>query len=65
MPAGIWDTIVEWESNGLPKERIKPPITANIILSPKLRWMNNLNRLFKTRQSSFYYFKCSKFTCCL
>ena len=42
LPTGLTDTIiVEWESNGLPNQKIKHPITANHSLSPGLRWMNN------------------------
>ena len=41
MPAGLTDTIVECESEGLSIEKIKPPLTANISLSPKLKQMNN------------------------
>ena len=37
MPAGLTDTIVECESEGLSIEKIKPPLTANISLSPKLK----------------------------
>ena len=41
MPASIKITIVKWESKWLLNEKIKPPITANNSLSPKLSWMNN------------------------
>ena len=42
MPAGVTDTIKEWESTGFPNEKIKPPIVANNSFSPKLRYINNL-----------------------
>ena len=41
IPAGITDAVVEWESKGLPDEKIKLPTKLNNILSPKLRWINN------------------------
>ena len=41
MPDGLTDTIVEWKSEDLSNGKIKPPITANDSLSPKLIWMNN------------------------
>ena len=41
MPAGITNTIVEWESKGLSNEEIKLSFTANNYHSPKLRWINN------------------------
>lgn len=37
IPAGITDAVVEWESKGLPDEKIKLPTKLNNILSPKLR----------------------------
>ena len=42
MPAGLTDTIVEWESKELLNEKIKRPIIVNYNLSPKQIWMNNL-----------------------
>ena len=33
--------MVQWESKELSNEKIKPPITANSSLSPKLTRMNN------------------------
>ena len=42
MPAGLTDTIVEWESKEFLKEKIMSPIIANHNLSPKRRWINNL-----------------------
>ena len=41
MPAGLIDAIVECESKALSNEKIRPPITANHSLSPKLIWINN------------------------
>ena len=41
MPASIKITIVKWESKWLLNEKIKPSITANNSLFPKLSWMNN------------------------
>ena len=41
MPAGLTDTIVDWESKRLSNVKIKSHITANHSLSPKLIWMNN------------------------
>ena len=41
MAAGLTDTIVDWKSRDLPNKRIKPHITPNHSLSPKLTWMNN------------------------
>ena len=41
MPAGFTATIIEWESNRLPNEKMKPPLTANHTLSPKPVRMNN------------------------
>ena len=34
------DKISEWESKGLSDEKIKPPLTADKSLSPKLAWIN-------------------------
>ena len=39
IPAGITDAVVEWESKGLPDEKIKLPTKLNNILSPR----NELN----------------------
>ena len=41
MPACLTNTIVQWESKGLSNKKIKPPITANHSMFPKLRWTNN------------------------
>ena len=41
MPAGLTNTIVEWESKELSNEKITPPTTTNNSLFPKLRWTNN------------------------
>ena len=40
MPTDIMQSVVDQESKGLPNEKIKPSLTANSNLSPKLRWMN-------------------------
>ena len=41
MPAGLTDTIVEWETKEWSNKKVKPPISAKYSLSPKLGWMNN------------------------
>ena len=41
MPAGLTDTIVEWESSGLPNETIRLPVTENHSFSPKIVSVNN------------------------
>ena len=40
MPTDIMQSVVDKESKGLPNEKVKPSLTANSNLSPKLRWMN-------------------------
>ena len=41
MFVGLPNTIEEWESKGLSDKKIKPPVTANHNLSPKLSCINN------------------------
>ena len=38
MLTDLAETIVAWETKGLSNEKIKSPITANSILSPKIKW---------------------------
>ena len=40
MPAGHTGKKIAMKSKELPNEIIKPPTTANNILSPKLKWHN-------------------------
>ena len=44
MPAGVTETIVEWQSTGLSNEKIKPT-TANNSPSPKLKCHNAILRV--------------------
>ena len=41
MPSVLTDSIVEWKSNRLSNEKIKPPTAANNSFSTKMRWINN------------------------
>ena len=41
IPAGLTDTVVEWESKDLSNKKIKSPTTANHSLSPKFIWINS------------------------
>ena len=41
MPADFRDTIVEWKSKRFSNEKIKPVITANNRLPPRLVLQNN------------------------
>ena len=43
--SGDKDTILEWESTGLPNEKYKPSDTGNKVLSPKLLWNKSRLRL--------------------
>lgn len=38
VTAGITEKIIAWESKWFTNEKVKPPTTANISLSPKLKW---------------------------
>ena len=39
MPIGLTETIVTWESKGLPNEKIKTPATTNTSLAPRMKWI--------------------------
>ena len=59
MPAGLTDTIVEWESNGLPNETIRLPVTENHSFSPKIVSVNN-SRDFTLKVCLFVTVKLTK-----
>ena len=39
MPTGLTETIVTWESKGLPNEKIKTSATTNTSLAPRMKWI--------------------------
>ena len=45
MLSGLTKTHTASKSNGLPKEKTKPPTTSNNILFPKLKWHNSKIRV--------------------
>ena len=49
--AGLTDTVVEWQSQGMWTEKSKPSSTANHGVSPKLRWINNSRIRVEFKQS--------------
>ena len=50
-PADLTETIFQWGSKGLSNKKVKPPITTNHSLSPKLMWTNNSKIRVKFRRS--------------
>ena len=53
IPASLEDTAVQWESRGLLNEKVKPPVTANYSLSPKVIRMYNSSIGVKFKGSCF------------
>ena len=51
IPAALTDTVVEWESKGRLNKNIKPAVTKNDSVSPRLKKMNDstIKEEFKER----------------
>ena len=45
MPSDLTETIVAWQSKGLPNEKMKPSTASNNSLSQKLKWHNSKIRV--------------------